>query len=59
MSMTEDQFNAWIETEDGESAFYEYLFEEYPEMNKHQLIDAVECGDYVEEFMDHLGVETK
>lgn len=56
MSMTLEQFDEWFDTEDGQMQFYEYLYDQYPEMGKHQLMDAVESGDYVEEFADSLEV---
>ena len=56
MSMTQQQFDEWIETEDGQSSFYEWLYDNFPEMNKHQLFDAMESGDYVESFMESMEV---
>ena len=55
--MTEKEFNDWIETEAGQSAFYEYLFDTYPSAWDDKIIDMLESGDYVEEFMEHLEVE--
>ena len=56
MSMTEQQFNEWIDTEAGDSAFYEYLYDQHPEWWDDKIIYAMESGDYVEEFMEQLGV---
>jgi len=55
MAMTEQEFNEWIETEDGDSSFYEYLYDTY-HSHDDAIIRMMESGDYVEEFMDHLGV---
>ena len=55
--MTEKEFNDWIETEAGQSAFYEYLFDTYPFAWDDAILYMVESGDYVEEFMEHLEVE--
>jgi len=44
--MTDKEFKAWLDTEEGKDAFYEYL-----------SIDMTESGDYVESFMEHLEVE--
>ena len=56
MTMTEQEFNEWIETEDGDSSFYEYLYDAYPSSSDDGIINMMESGLYVEEFMDHLGV---
>ena len=55
--MTEQEFEEYIQTNDGESHFYEWLYDTCPELNKHQLMAAVEDGLYIESFMDHLGVD--
>ena len=54
MSMTQEQFDKWIETDDGQTTFYEWLYDNFPEMNKHQLFAAYESGDYVEMFEEEL-----
>ena len=54
--MTEEQFNEYIETQDGESHFYEYLYDNYPSSSDDGIINMMESGNYVEEFMEHLGV---
>ena len=54
MTMTQEQFDEWMETEDGQSSFYEWLYDNFPEMNKHQLFDAMENGDYIEMFEEGL-----
>ena len=56
MSMTEEQFEDYINSEAGESHFYEYLYDNYPTGNDEKIIWMIESGNYVEEFMDHLGV---
>ena len=56
MSMTEEQFDEYIETNDGQDHFYEWLYDNFPEKGKHGLFAAMESGDYVEDFMEHLGV---
>ena len=54
--MTEKEFNDWIDTEDGQSAFYEFLYHHY-NMGDEACIRALESGDYIESFMEHLEVE--
>lgn len=54
--MTLDEFEAYMETNDGESHFYEWLYDNDPSLGKHGIIAAMENGDYIESFMDHLGV---
>ena len=56
MAMTEQEFEDWIETEDGESEFYEYLFDHYPWAWDDKIIQMMESGDYIEQFMEHKGV---
>ena len=56
MSMTTDQFDEWIETEDGSLEYYEWLFDKCPELGKHGLYSAHENGYMIEEFMDYKGV---
>ena len=55
MSMTEEQFEDYINTQEGESHFYEYLYDSYHSHDE-KIIWMMESGDYVEEFMEHLGV---
>ena len=55
MSMTEEQFEDYINSEAGESHFYEYLYDNY-HAHDERIIWMMESGDYVEEFMDYLGV---
>ena len=54
--MTEQEFNDWMDTEEGGLAFYEWLYETYPEKGKHALFAAYESGDYVEYYAESLGV---
>lgn len=56
MSMTQEQFDEYIETNDGQDHFYEFLYDYDPSLGKHGIIAAMENGDYIESFMDHLGV---
>lgn len=55
--MNIDEFDAWIETDDGQLEYYEWLYDNFPELGKHGLFAAQENGDYIEDFMDHKGVE--
>ena len=55
--MTEEEFEDYIQTADGESHFYEWLYDYNPSLGKHGIIAAMENGDYIESFMDHLGVQ--
>ena len=54
--MTEQEFEAWMETEEGGLSFYEWLYDTYPEKGKHGLFAAYESGDYVEYYAEYLGV---
>ena len=55
--MTEQEFEEYIETADGESHYYEWLYDNYPSLGKHGIIKAMEDGYLIESFMDHLGVQ--
>lgn len=55
--MTPDEFDAYMETNDGNDHFYEWLFDNYPELGKDGLFAACENGDHIEGFMEHMGVE--
>ena len=55
--MTEAQFEDYIQTSDGEAHYYEFLYDYDPSMGKHNIIAAMENGDYIESFMEHLGVD--
>jgi hypothetical protein len=55
--MTVDEFDEWIETTDGQDEYYEWLYDNYPELNKGGLFSAHENGYDIEGFMDHKGVE--
>jgi hypothetical protein len=54
MTMTAADFEAWMESGDGDDALYEYLYDAHPDLGKHGLFAACESGDYVEEFLDYL-----
>ena len=56
MSMTQQQFDEWINTNDGQTTFFEWIFDNHPEMHKDQMIDAMESGDYIESFMEDMEV---
>ena len=56
MSMTEEQFNEWFDTDDGQTTYYEWLYDNFPELGKHGLFNAMENGDYLESFMEYMGV---
>ena len=53
--MTEEQFEVYITSEEGDCHFYEYLYDTY-HCHDEAIISMMESGDYVEEFMDHLEV---
>jgi len=55
--MTEQEFEEYIETADGESHYYEWLYDNDPSLGKHGIIKAMEDGYLIESFMDHLGVQ--
>ena len=55
--MTEQEFEKYIETADGESHYYEWLYDNDPSLGKHGIIKAMENGYLIESFMDHLGVQ--
>ena len=54
--MTLDEFEDYINTDAGESHFYEYLSSEYPSSSDDSIIWMMDSGNYVDGFMDHLGV---
>lgn len=54
--MTAAEFDAYMDTNDGQTHFYEWLYDKFPELGKHALFDAWENGDHIEGFMEHLGV---
>lgn len=54
--MTEKEFNDWIDTDDGKSAFYGFLYHHYS-MGDEACICALDIGDYIESLMEHLEVE--
>jgi hypothetical protein len=54
--MTEAEFDEYIQTADGESHYYEWLYDEDPSLGKHSIIKAMEDGYLIEDFMEHLGV---
>ena len=55
--MTEQEFEEYIETADGESHYYKWLYDNDPSLGKHGIIKAMEDGYLIESFMDHLGVQ--
>ena len=55
--MTEEEFDDYIQTEEGERHYYEFLFDYCPELGRYGIENAVDNGLYIESFMDHLGVE--
>ena len=54
--MTLDEFDAYMDTTDGSDHFYEWLYDNYPELSKNALFACMENGVHIEGFMDHLGV---
>lgn len=54
--MTNEEFEEYIETEDGQLHYYEWLYDNFPGLGKHGLFAAQENGDHIEGFMEHLGV---
>lgn len=54
--MTAAEFEEYIETEDGQLHYYEWLYDNFPELGKHGLFAAMENGDYIESFMEDIGV---
>lgn len=54
--MTEQEFNEWFDTKDGKYIYYEWLYDNFPELGKHGLFNAWENGDYIESFMEDMGV---
>lgn len=59
MSMTQEQFDEWIETQDGQDEYYDWLFDTCPELGKHGLFEAHENCYMIEDFMFSKGVEFK
>ena len=55
--MTLEEFEEYIQTEDGESHYYEWLYDNFPELGKHGLFSAMENGYCIESFMEEIGVE--
>lgn len=55
--MTLAEFEDYIETNDGQDHYYEWLYDNFPELGKHGLFAAMENGDHIEGFMEHMGVE--
>lgn len=54
--MTLDEFDAYMDTSDGQTHFYEWLYDNFPELGKQGLFSAMENGDHIDGFMDYMGV---
>jgi len=54
--MTAAEFDAYMQTNDGNDHFYEWLYDNYPELSKNALFACMENGVHIEGFMEHMGV---
>ena len=54
--MSEIEFDEYIETQDGQDEYYDWLFNNHPDLGKHGLFAAHENGYDMESFMDYKGV---
>jgi len=55
--MSELEFDEYIETQDGQDDYYDWLFDKFPELGKHGLFAAHENCYMIEDFMDYKGVQ--
>lgn len=54
--MTESEFDEYIQTNDGQDEYYEWLYDNHPDLGKHGLFSAQENSYDIESFMEYKGV---
>ena len=55
--MTLDEFESAYNKGELDGEYYDWLYDRFPELGKHGLFNAFENGDYMESFMEYIGVE--